>query len=40
MGDHGHTPLGPLREVYVSDPTTTPAEQLVTHLMIELEDPE
>ncbi|WP_433461811.1 MerR family transcriptional regulator [Spirillospora sp. CA-128828] len=40
VGDHGHTPIGPLREVYVSDPTTTPAEQLVTHLMIKLEDSE
>lgn len=40
VGDHGHTPLGPMREVYVSDPATTPAEQLVTHLMIKLEDPE
>jgi DNA-binding transcriptional MerR regulator len=40
VGDHGHTPLGPLREVYLSDPATTAPEQLVTHLMIKLEDPE
>ncbi|WP_433176056.1 MerR family transcriptional regulator [Actinoallomurus sp. CA-150999] len=37
---HGHTPLGPLREVYISAPAATPPEQLVTHLMIKLEDPE
>lgn len=37
--DHGHTPAGPLREVYVNDPNTTPPDQLVTHLMIILEDP-
>ncbi len=40
LGDHGHTPLGPLREVYVSDPASTPAERLVTRLMIKLEDAE
>jgi DNA-binding transcriptional MerR regulator len=39
-GERGHTPTGPLREVYVSDPTQTPPEQLVTHLRIRLEDPE
>ncbi|GAA4632227.1 hypothetical protein GCM10023196_064770 [Actinoallomurus vinaceus] len=37
-GDRGHTPVGPLREVYVSDPTSTPPERLVTHLMIRLEE--
>ncbi|MCC5575784.1 GyrI-like domain-containing protein [Microtetraspora sp. AC03309] len=36
--ERGHFPAGPLREVYVSDPSTTPSEQLVTHLMIPLED--
>ncbi|WP_311922435.1 GyrI-like domain-containing protein [Microbispora sp. H10836] len=35
--ERGHTPTGPLREVYVSDPATTPPERLVTHLMIRLE---
>ncbi|WP_248966140.1 MerR family transcriptional regulator [Sphaerisporangium perillae] len=29
---------GPLREVYVSDPATTAPEQLVTHLLIPLEE--
>ncbi|MFE0879908.1 MerR family transcriptional regulator [Streptomyces smyrnaeus] len=32
--EHGHDPAGPLREVYVSDPATTPPEQLVTHLLV------
>ncbi|MEN3536748.1 GyrI-like domain-containing protein [Microbispora sp. ZYX-F-249] len=36
--ERGHVPTGPLREVYVSDPATTPPERLVTHLMIRLED--
>lgn len=36
--DHGHTPAEPLREVYVNDPNTTPPEQLVTHLMIKVEE--
>ncbi|GGO11005.1 hypothetical protein GCM10010116_22120 [Microbispora rosea subsp. aerata] len=36
--ERGHAPTGPLREVYVSDPATTPPERLVTHLMIRLED--
>ncbi|WP_433323468.1 MerR family transcriptional regulator [Spirillospora sp. CA-294931] len=39
-GDHGHTPRGPLLEVYISNPATTPPEGLVTHLRIKLEDPE
>ncbi|WP_436761023.1 MerR family transcriptional regulator [Streptosporangium sp. V21-05] len=38
VGERGHTPRGPLREVYVSDPATTPQDRLVTHLMIKLED--
>jgi DNA-binding transcriptional MerR regulator len=36
--EHGHVPTGPLREVYVSNPADTPPEQLVTHLMIALEE--
>ncbi|WP_020573822.1 MerR family transcriptional regulator [Actinopolymorpha alba] len=38
-GERGHQPQGSLREVYVNDPNTTPPDQLVTHLMIRLEDP-
>ncbi|MEV0308603.1 MerR family transcriptional regulator [Nonomuraea fuscirosea] len=29
---------GPIREVYVSDPATTPPDRLITHLMIPLEE--
>lgn len=36
--DRGHTPSEPLREVYVNDPNTTAPEQLVTHLMIAVEE--
>lgn len=36
--ERGHAATGPLREVYVGDPATTPPERLVTHLMIRLED--
>ncbi|MFF3665562.1 MerR family transcriptional regulator [Microtetraspora malaysiensis] len=36
--ERGHPPAGPLREVYVSDPSTAPPEELVTHLMIPLEE--
>jgi DNA-binding transcriptional MerR regulator len=36
--EHGHTPTGPIREVYVSDPQDTPTEDLVTHLMVRLGD--
>ncbi|MEV5708538.1 MerR family transcriptional regulator [Actinoallomurus sp. NPDC052274] len=39
-GDRGHTPAGALREVYVSDPASTPPERLVTHLMIEVKESE
>ncbi|MFF3444273.1 MerR family transcriptional regulator [Streptosporangium sp. NPDC002721] len=39
VGERGHTPRGPLREVYVSNPATTPQDRLVTHLMIKIEDP-
>ena len=37
--EHGHALIGSLREVYVSDPRDTPPEQLVTRLMIGLEEP-
>ncbi|MFG1998446.1 MerR family transcriptional regulator [Spirillospora sp. NPDC048911] len=36
--DHGHLPIGPLREVYLNAPTLTPPERLVTQLMIRLDD--
>ncbi|WP_433248243.1 MerR family transcriptional regulator [Streptosporangium sp. CA-135522] len=36
--EHRHQIRGPLREVYVSDPATTAPEQLVTHLLIPLEE--
>ncbi|MGN9914491.1 GNAT family N-acetyltransferase [Phytohabitans sp. LJ34] len=36
--ERGHPLRGPIREVYVSDPAVTAPEQLVTHLMIPLED--
>jgi DNA gyrase inhibitor GyrI len=36
--EHGHPLRGPIREVYVSDPAVTAPEQLVTHLMIPLEE--
>jgi DNA-binding transcriptional MerR regulator len=38
-GKRGHTPTGRLREIYLSDPHDTPPEQLVTRLMIRVEDP-
>ncbi|PZG04398.1 MerR family transcriptional regulator [Nonomuraea aridisoli] len=34
-----HPVQGPIREVYVSDPATTPPDRLITHLMIPLEEP-
>jgi DNA-binding transcriptional MerR regulator len=37
-GDRGHVPGGSLREVYLSDPGSTPQERLATRLMIKLED--
>lgn len=37
--EHGHSPRGAIREVYLSDPRETPPDQLVTQLMIKLEDP-
>lgn len=38
FGDHGHTPAGPVREVYLDDPATTPPEHLRTRVMIRVED--
>lgn len=37
--ERGHAPRDPLREVYLSDPAFTPPEELVTRLMIRLENP-
>ncbi|MEV4888649.1 GyrI-like domain-containing protein [Nonomuraea sp. NPDC055795] len=37
--ERGHPLTGPIREVYVSDPATTPPDRLLTHLMIPI-DPE
>jgi DNA-binding transcriptional MerR regulator len=34
-----HPVRGPIREVYLSDPATTPPDRLITHLMIPLEEP-
>jgi hypothetical protein len=36
--ERGRAPAGPIREVYLSDPATTPPERLVTNLMIPLEE--
>jgi effector-binding domain-containing protein len=33
-----HPLRGPIREVYLNDPATTPPDQLLTHLMIPLEE--
>lgn len=33
-----HPLHGPIREVYVSDPATTPSDHLITHLMLPLEE--
>lgn len=38
FGDHGHTPSGPVREVYLSDPGTTEPDHLETRVMIPLEE--
>jgi DNA-binding transcriptional MerR regulator/effector-binding domain-containing protein len=40
IGEHGHTIGGALREVYLSDSQRTTPEQLVTHLMIKVEEEE
>jgi DNA-binding transcriptional MerR regulator len=39
-GEHGHTVGGGLREVYLSDPQRTAPEQLVTQLMVKVEEEE
>ncbi|WP_030163544.1 MerR family transcriptional regulator [Spirillospora albida] len=38
FGDHGHTPSGPVREVYLDDPGTTEPDRLETRVMIPLEE--
>ncbi|MFG2087095.1 MULTISPECIES: MerR family transcriptional regulator [unclassified Spirillospora] len=38
FGDYGHTPAGPVREVYLNDPATTPPEHLETRVLIRVED--
>lgn len=38
VGEHGHVARGELREVYVSDPRRTAPDQLVTHIMIGIEE--
>jgi DNA-binding transcriptional MerR regulator/DNA gyrase inhibitor GyrI len=40
IGEHGHPVGGGLREVYLSDPQHTAPEQLVTQLMIKVEEEE
>lgn len=37
--EHGHTPAGPVRELYLDDPARTSPDALTTRIMIELEDP-
>jgi effector-binding domain-containing protein len=32
MAAHGHTPAGPVREVYLNDPQTVPAAELLTEI--------
>ncbi|MFI6514371.1 MerR family transcriptional regulator [Spirillospora sp. NPDC050679] len=39
-GDHGRTPAGPVRELYLTDPATTPPERWATRVMVGLEDAE
>lgn len=36
--ERGHTPTGPIRELYLNDPAVTAPEQLVTQLLIPLEE--
>jgi DNA-binding transcriptional MerR regulator len=40
IGEHGHTVGGGLREFYISDPRRTAPEQLVTQLMLKIEEEE
>ncbi|WP_281367977.1 MerR family transcriptional regulator [Nonomuraea typhae] len=35
--ERGHPLTGPIREVYLTDPATTPPDQLTTHLMLPIE---
>ncbi|MGY0058463.1 MerR family transcriptional regulator [Streptomyces sp. LZ34] len=36
--ERGHTPTGPIRELYLNDPATTAPDHLVTQLLIPLEE--
>lgn len=36
--ERGHTPTGPIRELYLNDPAVTAPDQLVTQLLIPLEE--
>ncbi|NUS87100.1 MAG: MerR family transcriptional regulator [Streptomyces sp.] len=36
--ERGHTPSGPIRELYLNDPAVTAPDQLVTQLLIPLEE--
>jgi DNA-binding transcriptional MerR regulator len=38
IGEQGHVARGELREVYISDPRQTAPDQLVTHVMIGIEE--
>jgi DNA-binding transcriptional MerR regulator len=38
IGEHGHRARGELREVYISDPRRTAPDQLVTHIMVRIEE--
>jgi effector-binding domain-containing protein len=40
IGEQGHVARGELREVYISDPRQTAPDQLVTHVMIRIEESE
>jgi DNA-binding transcriptional MerR regulator len=40
IGEQGHVARGELREVYISDPRRTAPDQLVTHVMIKIEESE
>ena len=38
IGEHRHVARGELREVYISDPRQTAPDQLVTHVMVRIEE--
>ena len=40
IGERGHVSPAELREVYISDPRQTTADQLVTHLMVKIGESE